>query len=104
MTKAFNLLILITALAGCAGSTPSPSDGRNPNDRPLPPGEGALGNAFTWEFRKKDAPPPAASAPANAPAATPAQAGAATPSGSASERQEFEEWRAWQEWKRKNAK
>jgi len=102
MTKALNLLILTTALAGCAGSTPSPSDGRNPNDRPLPPGEGALGNAFTWEFRKKDAPPPAA--PANAPAATPAQAGAATPPGSASERQEFEEWRAWQEWKRKNAK
>ena len=101
MTKALNLLILATALAGCAGSTASPSDSRQPNDRPLPPGEGALGNALTWEFRKKDAPPPAAPAPANAPAAA---QGAATPSGSASERQEFEEWRAWQEWKRKNAK
>ena len=105
MTKALNLLILATALAGCAGSTASPSDSRQPNDRPLPPGEGAFGSALTWEWRKKNEPPPAASAPAPAPATAPAaQAGAATTPGSSAERQEFEEWRAWQEWKRRNPK
>ena len=104
MSKALNLLILTTALAGCAGSTPSPSDGRNPNDRPLPPGEGAFGSAFTWEWRKKDAPPPAAPAPAATPPAAAATASPAKPDASASERQEFEEWRAWQEWKRRNPK
>jgi len=96
MRHEFKLLLLAAGLAGCAGGTPSPTDLRNQTDRTLPPGEGAFGNAFTWEWRKKDAPAPAA----------PAQAGA-TPAPSADadkERQEFEEWRAWQEWKRKNAK
>ena len=103
MSKAFNVLILV-GLAGCAGGTPSPTDVRNQTDRTLPPGEGALGNALTWEWRKKDE-PPASSTPAPAPAAAPAaQGGAATPPGSSAERQEFEEWRAWQEFKRKNAK
>jgi len=101
MIKAFNVALLAAGLAGCAGSTPSPSDGRNPNDRPLPPGEGAFGSAFTWEWRKKDA--PAEAAPAAATPAAPAAAAASKPAaGSAAERQEFEEWRAWQEWKRNN--
>jgi hypothetical protein len=106
MRHAFTLLLLAAGLAGCAGGTPSPTDTRNQTDRTLPPGEGAFGNAFTWEWRKKDAPPPAAPAAAAAAPAAPAQAGA-TPAPSADankERQEFEEWRAWQEWKRKNAK
>jgi len=104
MTKAFNVLILVS-LAGCAGGVPSPTDVRNQTDRTLPPGEGAFGSALTWEWRKKDEPPPASSTPAPAPAAAPAaQAGAATSPGSSAERQEFEEWRAWQEFKRKNAK
>ena len=95
MRHPFTLLLLAAGLAGCAGATPSPADTRNDKEAPLPPGQGALGSAFTWEWRKKDAPP-----------AEPAQAGA-TPAPStdaAKERQEFEEWRAWQEWKKKNAK
>jgi hypothetical protein len=97
------LLLLAAGLAGCAGSTATPAETRNDKEAPLPPGQGAFGSAFTWEWRKKDAPAPATPAPA---AAAPAQAGA-TPAPSADaakERQEFEEWRAWQEWKKKNAK
>jgi hypothetical protein len=101
MTKAFNVLILAVGFAGCAGGTPSPTDVRNQTDRTLPPGEGAFGNAFTWEWRKKDE--PAAPAPAAAKPTAPAASTAATPdASSATERQEFEEWRAWQ--KQKNAK
>ena len=106
MRHEFTLLLLAAGLAGCAGGTPSPTDTRNQTDRTLPPGEGAFGKAFTWEWRKKDAPPPAAPAAAAAAPAAPAEAGA-TPAPSADankERQEFEEWRAWQEWKKKNAK
>ena len=104
MKTALHLAVLAVGLAGCAGGTPSPTDTRNQTDRTLPPGEGAFGNAFTWEWRKKDAPPPAAPAPATSAPAAPAQA-TPTPSADANkERQEFEEWRAWQEWKRKNAK
>jgi hypothetical protein len=107
MIKAFNVVLLAAGIAGCAGSTPSPSDGRNPTDRPLPPGEGAFGSAFTWEWRKKE--DPAKTAPAAAPAAAQPAAPAASAAGKpdaagAAERQEFEEWRAWQEWKRKNPK
>jgi hypothetical protein len=106
MRHGFTLLLLAAGLAGCAGGTPPPTDLRNQTDRTLPPGEGAFGNAFTWEWRKKDAPAPAAPAAAAAVPAAPAQAGAApAPSADAAkERQEFEEWRAWQEWKKKNAK
>ena len=96
MRHGFTLLLLAAGLAGCAGGTPPPTDLRNQTDRTLPPGEGAFGNAFTWEWRKKDAPAPAAPA---------AAATAPAPSADAAkERQEFEEWRAWQEWKKKNAK
>jgi hypothetical protein len=106
MRQAFNVLILAVGLAGCGTATQTPSDTRNDKEGPLPPGQGAFGNAFTWEWRKKDAPPPPSSAPAATPPAAPAQAGATpSPSGDANkERQEFEEWRAWQEWKRKNQK
>lgn len=96
MRHPFTLLLLAAGLAGCAGSTPTPADTRNDKEAPLPPGQGAFGNAFTWEWRKKDAPAP------EAPAGT-----ATAPASSADanrERQEFEEWRAWQEWKKKNAK
>ena len=104
MRHALTLLLLASGLAGCAGSTPTPSDTRNDKEAPLPSGQGAFGNAFTWEWRKKDAPPPAASAPATSTPAAPAQAGATPPGDADKERQEFEEWRAWQEWRRKNAK
>lgn len=90
MTKTLAALIVATGLAGCAGGTPSPTDVRNQTDRTLPPGEGALGGALTWEFRKKDETPAAPAAPA-APAPS-----TAAPS---NERQEFEEWRAWQKQK-----
>jgi hypothetical protein len=98
MTKPFIAFILAVGLAGCAGGTPSPLDVRNQTDRTLPPGEGAFGNALTWEFRKKDEPAAAATAAPAASAPSKPQAS------SAAERQEFEEWRAWQEWKRNNPK
>jgi hypothetical protein len=100
---ALNAAILAAGLAGCAGGTPSPTDTRNQTDRTLPPGEGAFGSAFTWEWRKKDPPAPASAAPATAQPATPAPTGT-TPQDASKEQQEFEEWRAWQEWKRKNQK
>jgi len=103
---AFAVAILAAGLAACAGGVPSPTDTRPETDRTLPPEDRAFGKAFTWEWRKKDAPAPAAPAPAAGAPAAPAQAGA-TPAPSADaakERQEFEEWRAWQEWKKKNAK
>jgi hypothetical protein len=103
MRQAFNFLILAVGLAGCGTATQTPSDTRNDKEGPLPPGQGAFGNAFTWEWRKKDAPAPASAAPATAQPATPAPAGT-TPQDANKERQEFEEWRAWQEWKRKNQK
>ena len=103
MRHGFTLLLLAAGLAGCAGGTPSPTDTRNQTDRTLPPGEGAFGNAFTWEWRKKDAPPAPAAAPATAQPAPPVPAGTTAPDAN-KERQEFEEWRAWQEWKRKNQK
>lgn len=87
MTKTLAALIVATGLAGCAGGTPSPTDVRNQTDRTLPPGEGALGGALTWEFRKKDETPAAPAAPAPSTAAP------------SNERQEFEEWRAWQKQK-----
>jgi hypothetical protein len=96
-----SVALVATGLVGCAGSTPSPSETRNPTDATLPPGEGAFGSAFTWEWRKKDAPAAPSAAPATA---QPAPAGTAKPEDANKERQEFEEWRAWQEWKRKNAK
>jgi hypothetical protein len=91
--NALNIALLAAGLAAC-GATPQ--EYRNDKEQPLPSGQGACGNAFTWEWRKKDAPAPAAPAPA---------AAAPTPSADANkERQEFEEWRAWQEWKKKNQK
>ena len=109
MTKPLTLLILAASLTGCAGGTPTPLDTRPATDRNLPAGEGAFGNAMTWEWRKKEDPAkPAAAAPAAA--ATQACASEQEEfkkwreSAGNNERQEFEEWRAWQEWKRKNPK
>ena len=103
MRQAFNFLLLAASLTGCGPMTPTPADTRNDKEGPLPPGEGAFGSAFTWEWRKKDTPPPPAAAPATAQPAPPAQAGTAAQDAN-KERQEFEEWRAWQEWKRNNQK
>ena len=108
MSKAFSLLVLAAALAGCAGGTPTPLDTRNDKERALPPGEGAFGSSATWEFRRKDDPgnKPAAAAPAAAPAsaAEKEEFRKWRESSGNNERQEFEDWRAWQEWKRKNPK
>jgi hypothetical protein len=106
MTK-FSLLILAAGIAGCAGGTPSPTDTRPANDRTLPPGEGAFGNAMTWGSDKKEAPAkPVAAAPAATAASSAEQEEFKKWRESAgnNERQEFDEWRAWQEWKRKNPK
>ena len=100
MRQAFNFLILAVGLAGCGTATQTPTDTRNDKEGPLPPGQGAFGNAFTWEWRKKDAPPAANAAPAAVP---PVPAATNAPDAN-KERQEFEEWRAWQEWKRNNPK
>ena len=102
MRQAFNVLILAVGLAGCGTATQTPTDTRNDKEGPLPPGQGAFGNAFTWEWRKKDAPTEPSAAPATAQPAPPAPAG--TTQDANKERQEFEEWRAWQEWKKKNQK
>ena len=101
MTKAFSLLILATGLAGCAGGTPSPLDTRPVNDRLLPPEQRALGNSMTWGPEK-----PAAAAPVGTAASTAEQEEFKKWRESAgnNERQEFDDWRAWQEWKRKNPK
>ena len=104
MKTAFSVAILAAGLAACAGGVPSPTDTRPETDRTLPPEDRAFGKAFTWEWRKKDAPPAADAAPATAQPATPAPAATGKPDDAAKERQEFEEWRAWQEWKRKNQK
>jgi hypothetical protein len=102
---AFIVTILAAGLAACAGGVPSPTDTRPETDRTLPPEDRAFGKAFTWEWRKKDAPAEPTAAPATAQPATPAPAtGTGKPEDAAKERQEFEEWRAWQEWKRKNQK
>jgi len=93
MRQAFNFLILAVGLAGCGTATQTPADTRNDKEGPLPPGEGAFGSAFTWEWRKKDPPAPASPAPTGT-----------APQDANKEQQEFEEWRAWQEWKKKNAK
>jgi hypothetical protein len=102
---AFIVTILAAGLAACAGGVPSPTDTRPETDRTLPPEDRAFGKAFTWEWRKKDAPAEPTAAPATAQPATPAPAtGTGKPEDAAKERQEFEDWRAWQEWKKKNAK
>ena len=104
MKTVFNATLLAISLAGCAGGTPSPVDVRPEQQRALPPGEGAFGNAFTWDWRKKDAPAAASAAPATAQPAAPAAAATGKPEDAKRERDEFDEWRAWQEWKRKNQK
>ena len=87
-------MLLAAGLTGCAAT---PQDYRNDKEQPLPSGQGAFGESFTWEWRKKDA----SGRPVPAQADAPAPASPGTPE---AERQEFEEWRAWQEWKRKNPK
>jgi hypothetical protein len=108
MKQGFIALLLAAGLAGCGGikMTPTPSETRNDKEAPLPPGQGALGDALSWERK------PSPAKPAVAPAAPAAAASAAEQeefkkwqeSAGRSERSEFEEWRAWQEWKRKNPK
>jgi hypothetical protein len=88
--------LLAAGLAGC-GATPV----EHRNDREIGPGEGLFGDALTWEWRRKD------SAPSSAAPATAAEQEDFKKwrdSLSPSERQEFEDWRAWQQWKRKNPK
>jgi hypothetical protein len=92
-----NAALLAAGLTAC---TATPQDYRNDNEQPLPSGQGAFGQSFTWEWRKRDAAP----SPSAAQNGKPAAASAAKPDASATERQEFEEWRAWQEWQRKNPK
>jgi hypothetical protein len=101
MTRALCPLVA-AALAGCAGSTPTPADTRSETDRPLyrteasqpspAKGDAALGSAFGPEWRAR-----------GEPQTTTPPTGAARDSLTAEER-EFEDWRAWQEWKRKNPK
>jgi hypothetical protein len=96
-------LLLAAGLAGCAGSTPTPSDTRNDKEAPLPPGEGMFGRGLTWGGASKPATPaPAPAAPVSA--AEQEEFKKWQESAGATERKEFEDWRAWQEWKRKNPK
>lgn len=94
--------LLSGALAGCAGSTPTPSDTRALRDRPLyrseetaalSAGKKEFGSGFDAEWRKLGGPETAI------PAATSNASSSLTP-----EEREFQDWRAWQEWKRRNPK
>lgn len=93
MRNGFRVVLFAAILAGCAAG---PQEYRNDKEQPMPAGQRAFGESFTWEWRGKD---PAAPAPAKP--ATPARAGA---SGQGDLDREFEDWRAWQEWKRRNPK
>jgi hypothetical protein len=111
VTKAFVSLLLAAGLAGCGPMTPTPSDTRNDKEAPLPPGQGAFGNSFTYEWRQKEDPAkaaaaakPAAAAPATAAAGDAEEFRKWRESAGSAERKEFEDWRAWQEWKRRNPK
>ena len=85
---------MLAGLAGCTFVSQDP-DGKEP--QPLPSGQGAFGESFGSEWRKKDA----QGRPVATQAATPAPA---IPGMSEAESREFEDWRAWQEWKRQNPK
>ena len=61
---------------------------------------GLFRDTLTWEWRKKDT----ASPPAPMTAAEQEEFKKWQDAASATERKEFEDWRAWQEWKRKNPK
>lgn len=102
MKNTFCFLLLAGALAGCAGSTPTPSDTRNERDRPLyrtertaapPAGHRTFGSGFDAEWRKLGGPETAL------PSAAPDAKSSLTP-----EQRELEDWRAWREWKRRNPK
>ena len=97
-------LLAAGVLAGCAGSTPTPSDTRNDREAPLPPGEGMFGRGLTWErdVSKPATPAPAPAAPVSA--AEQEEFKKWQESAGANERKDFEDWRAWQEWKRRNPK
>jgi len=96
---AFTLAVVAAGLAGCSGGTRSPlySD----RETPLPPGQGMLGDALTYDSSKRVA-SPASSAPATA--AEQEEFRKWRESAGGTERREFEEWRAWQEWQRNNPK
>lgn len=94
-------VLLAAGLAGC-GATPVETF--NDKEKPLPPGQGAFGSGLTWEWtRKSDAATPA---PAAAPLTTAEQEEFKKwqESAGSKDRQEFEDWRAWQEWRKKNPK
>jgi uncharacterized protein YccT (UPF0319 family) len=96
---AFTLAVVVAGLAGCSGGTRSPL--YNEREAAIPPGEGMLGDALTFDSSKRAANAPSA---AQASAAEQEEFKKWRESAGQSERQEFEEWRAWQEWKRKNPK
>ena len=83
MKRACHAIVLAVTFGGCGGA---PQEHPNDKDQALRSGQGAFGQAFTWEWRNQNALPGTAAV-------------GAKPTGDANrERQEFEEW------KRKNQK
>jgi len=97
---AFTLVVVAAGLAGCSGGTRSPL--YTDRETPLPPGQGMLGDALTYDSSKRVASPAPSGAPATA--AEQEEFRKWRESAGSPERREFEEWRAWQEWKRNNPK
>jgi hypothetical protein len=124
----FALAVVAAGLAGCASDYVPPRPANTPGpayEREMQEGRPGLFGDLTWNIdlsgknkTAQQAAPQAGASPQQA--AVPAAAAAASvppmsaaeqeefkkwrESASSSERQEFEDWRAWQEWKRKNPK
>jgi hypothetical protein len=95
MKQGFYAVLLAAGLAGC-GATPV--EHRNYHDSD--PSAGLFRDTLTWEWRRKDSVNP----PAQMTAAEQEEFKKWKDSAGATERSEFEDWRAWQEWKRNNPK
>jgi hypothetical protein len=110
--RVFASVIVAAGLAGCATDYVPPRPVNQPgpeySDRQVyrpDLGPGMLGD-LTWRWSLPGKAEAAKPAPATAPASDVEQEEFKKwrESAGASERSEFEDWRAWQEWKRKNPK
>jgi len=95
MRQGFYVVLLVAGLAGC-GATPVTHRNYHDSD----PDAGLFKDSLTWEWTRKETVNP----PAQMTAAEQAEFKKWQESAGATERKEFEDWRAWQEWKRKNPK
>jgi putative VirB-like lipoprotein len=110
MRRSITLVVAVAALAGCSATQPPPHTYSTREAVP-PPGGGALGD-LRWNIDPRTgkverlgvAPTTAPSTAAPTTAAEQEEYKKWQESAGASERKDFEDWRAWQEWKRRNPK